>query len=182
GLYDSATGVWTATGHLGEARDSHTATMLPDGTVLVAGGIYASDFVFGVVLRSSAELYHPVSGTWSATGNLGTARYGHTATLLLNGKVLVVGGQGSDSRLATSELFDPISGTWSATGDLAVARSNHTATLLPNGNLLVTGGFGNSNHALVSAELYDVTTGTWTTTGSLSTDRGWHTATLLGDG
>jgi len=128
----------------------------------------------------SAELYHPESGIWSATGDLRTARSGHTATLLGNGKVLVVGGQGSAG--ATAELYDPVSGTWSPTGSLALARYDHTAIVLPNGNVLVTGGFGNSNNGLVSAELYNVATGTWTLTGNLVTGRGDQTATLVADG
>lgn len=183
-LYDPVSGIWAGTGHLAEARDSHTATLLLDGTVLVAGGMFCGYGGCGGssdALRSSAELYDPVSGNWSPTGHLGTARSGHTATLLPNGKVLVVGGQGSSGKLATAELYDPIGGTWSATGAMAVARSNHTATFLPSGNVLVTGGLGDSN-ALVSAELYNIATGTWTTTGQLFTDRAWHSATLLDDG
>ena len=98
------------------------------------------------------ELYDPTSGTWSATGSLADARVGHTATLLLNGKVLVAGGYNAASLvLASAELYDPATGTWSETGSLATARSSHTATLLPNGIVLVAGGFG--TNYLASAEL-----------------------------
>jgi Galactose oxidase, central domain len=86
-LNTPANGTWTATGSLGTARDEHTATLLQNGMVLVAGGIGS----LGVHL-TSAELYDPASGTWTATGSLGTARHEHTATLLPNGKVLVAGG------------------------------------------------------------------------------------------
>ena len=116
------------------ARYAHTATLLPNGKVLVAGGYNG-----GAVL-SSAELYDPASGTWSATGSLTTARYGHTATLLPNGKVLVAGGYDGVNVLSSAELYDPASGTWSATGSLTTARYGHTATLLPNGKVLVAGG------------------------------------------
>src|SRR5213076_2153914 len=137
---DPASGTWSATGSLASARagqpSGHTATLLPNGKVLVAGG----GDINGI--RASAELYDPASGTWSATGSLATARSGHTATLLPNGKVLVAGGYVSVGDpygefftitfFASAELFDPASGTWRATGSLATARDYHTATLLPN--------------------------------------------------
>src|SRR5437762_2613104 len=89
---------WTPTGSLNTARDSHTATLLPNGMVLVAGG-------FGGVNGdlASAELYDPASGTWMGTGSLNAARTFHTATLLLNGMVLVAGGSGVSGTLASAE-------------------------------------------------------------------------------
>ena len=104
------------TGSLTTARVDHTATLLPNGKVLVAGGYSGGSL-------ASAELYDPASGTWTATGSLGTARYFHTATLLPNGKVLVAGGFGNGvGFLASAELYDPASGTWTATGSLNTAR------------------------------------------------------------
>src|SRR5438128_11789768 len=105
------------TGSLATTRYLHTATLLPNGKVLVAGGFDSS-----YVASASAELYDPASGTWTATGSLATARESHTATLLPNGKVLVAGGY-----LASAELYDPASETWTPTGSLATARGYHTA-------------------------------------------------------
>ena len=162
------------TGSLAAARVVHTATLLPNGKVLVAGGSGNSGFF------ASAELYDPASGTWTATGSLAAARQTHTATLLPNGKVLVTGGL-NGSNLTSAELYDPASGTWTTTGSLAAARYRHTATLLPSGKVLVAGGTGNSGY-LASAELYDPASGTWAATGSLATARYLHTATLLPNG
>jgi hypothetical protein len=155
---------WTLTGSLGIARHRHTATLLPSGKVLVAGG-YNS----GGAALISAELYDPVTGTWMATGSLGTARYQHTATLLPSGKVLVAGGLAGRTYhrtyLSSAELYDPAAGTWTATGNLGTARFEHTATPLPSGKVLVAGGYNSGN--LSSAELYDPAAGTWTATGTL---------------
>jgi hypothetical protein len=160
---------WTPTGSMGTARYDHTATLLPSGKVLAAGGTnFRGDHL------SSAELYDPATGIWTATGTLGTGRNGHTATLLPSGQVLVAGGF-NGVYLSSAELYDPATGTWTATGSMSTARAYYTATLLPSGQVLVAGGYP----ALSSAELYDPATGTWTATGSLGTGRSMHTATLL---
>src|SRR5262249_36736114 len=112
---------WTYTGNLNAAREYHTATLLPNGKVLVAGGGDRNGAL------NSAELYDPASETWTTTGSLNTARALHTATLLPNGKVLVAGG---DENHGTAELYDSVTGSWSYTGNLNTARVDHTATLL----------------------------------------------------
>jgi galactose oxidase-like protein/Kelch motif protein len=171
---------WTITGSLNTAREGYTATLLPNGKVLVAGGTLAR---FGLTTYSdSAELYDPATGTWSYTGNLNVGRTRHTATLLSNGKVLVVGGEaGADQVTSTSELYDPATETWSSTGQTHCAGTGHTATLLPNGKVLVAGSFGGIGSCNIG-ELYDPATGNWRTTGSLNTGRALHTATLLPSG
>lgn len=184
-LYDPASGTWTLTGSMNNARRSHTATLLPDGKVLVAGGFF--DIPNSILQSgnplSSAEIYDPTSGTWTTTGQLADARYDHTATLLSDGRVLVAGGRTGPSRygpsLATAELYDPASGTWTGTGSLNTARRFHTGTLLPDGKVLVAGGVDSHDGYLASAELYDPQIGTWTPTAGLSTARVFHTATLL---
>jgi len=172
-LYDPASGTWTATGGLATARGQHTATLLPNGKVLVAGG---DNNIYGMGLGSlaSCELYDPQTGTWTLTGPLGDARSSHTATLLPNNKVLVTGGSTRTHILASAELYDPQSETWTSAGPLGTARSQHTATLLSDSKVLVVGAYNNK-----TAELYDLASGSWTATGSLGTARYAHTATLL---
>jgi hypothetical protein len=127
------------------SREYHTATLLPNGKVLIAGG-------FNNGISTSAELYEPVTGAFTATGSLGEARCQHTATLLPNGKVLMTGGWGISPTLSSAELYDPATGAFTTTGSMGAARRMHIATLLPTGKVLIAGGFNGAN--LASAELY----------------------------
>src|SRR5207253_2443209 len=127
-------------------RVDHTATLLPNGKVLVAGG-----FNDGSGALASAELYDPATGRWARTGSLNFARYHHTATLLPNGQVLVAGGDGSDGILSSVELYNPATEKWTPTGFLETARDSHTATLLQNGKVLVTGGEDSNGRLLSNA-------------------------------
>jgi hypothetical protein len=158
---------------MNNARNFHTATLLPNGKVLVAGGFN---------LGTSAELYDPATDTWTVTGSLRVARAGSPATLLPNGKVLVAGGSQSGGSLqpsASAELYDPATGRWTLTGAMKHARigSSSRATLLPNGKVLVA--FGDSSG---NSELYDPASGTWTLTGSPSAGGVWGPLTLLANG
>lgn len=164
-LYDPSTGAWTDAGRLTLGRTNASVTLLPDGKVLVAGGVSSS----ADSPERSAEVYDPASGSWARTGAMTVARNGHTATLLTDGHVLVVGGQCcGEPAVASAELYDPASERWTRTGDLGSARRNHTAVLLPNGKVLAYGGDnGNSRSpAVTTAELYDPVTGVWVATGS----------------
>jgi Tol biopolymer transport system component len=165
-LYDPVSGSWTATGSMASARAGFTATLLPDGKVLVAGGYCCGTGGAGAL--ASAELYDPVSGSWTATGSMAAPRTGHTATLLPDGKVLVAGGgahgHGGPS-WASAELYDPVTGSWTATGSMGTPRTWHSATLQPDGKVLVQGGVDSVSagmHTLTTAELYDPGSGSWT--------------------
>ena len=168
-------GTWTATAALSTPRRNHTATLLTNGKVLVAGG---GVNVNGGIL-SLSEIFDPSTGTWAATGSLNTAREGHMAILLPNGKVLVAGGYDS-GYLTSAELYDPVSGVWTVTGAMSNVHEGKM-TLLPNGKVLVVGGRIGST-SLASAELYDPATGSWTSTGSMNSTRSSHTTTLLPNG
>jgi hypothetical protein len=170
------------------ARGFATAARLTDGRVLVAGG-NPGGWDFAGPLIASAELYDPTTGTFGPTGSMTTARDVHTATLLLDGRVLITGGEDRFRHpLATAETYDPKTGTFSPTGSMKAARDLHVATLLADGRVLVTGGtpFGIYNsdggQVLASAEVYDPKTGTFSPTGSMAVPRASHTATLLKDG
>ncbi|HKV23659.1 MAG TPA: kelch repeat-containing protein [Candidatus Acidoferrum sp.] len=172
-IYTPGTGFANTTNSPNATRRDHTATLLADGTVLIAGG---SSGGFDL---TSAEIYNPANQTFTSVGSLNHARSQHTATLLTNGEVLIAGG--SDN---TAELYDPVARTFSLTGNLSAARGSASATLLTNGQVLIAGGLSNNNTGSIStAELYNPATGTFTlTNGGMQNAREDHTATLLPDG
>jgi uncharacterized protein (TIGR03437 family) len=176
----------TPTGNLNSPRQGHTATLLPNGKVLIAGG-FASLTAFP--FWATTELYDPATGTFSPGGSMNASRSGHTATLLPDGKVLLAGGDSAfgngadgDTAQSSAEVYDPETGTFTPTGSMTAAREGHTATLLNNGKVLIAGGvaFIDGNQTFLgSAELYDPLTGAFTPTGSMNAARTALTATLL---
>ena len=225
-LFEPATGGWFETGSMTQGRSGHTATLLADGRVLAVGGC---DFgIPGNTYESSgqldvfsAEIYDPPAGQWRATGSLAFGRCHHTATLLPDGRVLVVGGWLADP-CGFPEVFDPTSGTWAVASQLRTPRFDHTATLLSDGTVMIAGGrwdvgpptpsdlcvaSGGAPRAepgstidgivveleggaeiegghpeLDTIELYDPETGRWTSGSPMSGRRSGATATPLADG
>jgi len=165
--------------NLSSAREQDAQVSLGSGKVLIAGGVVDNN---GMVVNT-AELYDPATGTVSPTGNLSDAhgRALMASVVLMDGRVLLVGGTNSTGNLATAEIYDPATGIFSATGSMAQARQNPTAVLLADGRVLVSGGF-NGGVALSSAEIYNPATGLFTATGSLNQARARNTITLLPNG
>jgi len=187
-LFTEATHAWSATVNQPVLnRFSAAMILLPNGKVLYSGGY---DGHADGTTYNSAELFDPVSSTWSSTGPMAAQRFGHSLTLLVTGpnagKVLVTGGGRRIGLTAETrcELYDPATGTFALTGPLNLGRTFHTATRLLDGRVLVTGGHtagaDTNNHDTV--ELYDPATGTWSFAASMATRRGRHTATLLANG
>jgi uncharacterized protein (TIGR03437 family) len=174
-------GTFAATGNLTTGRFHNTATLLPDGKVLIAGGTYSTPPIpttpfFNFL--ASAELYDPATGKFTPTGSMSAHRAFHTAILLSSGKVLIVGGGYSPS----AELYDPATGTFFPTGDMLWARTTPpTATLLNDGRVLIAGG-GLGSFALTEAELYDPSSGTFTAAGSMNKPRYAGVASMLSNG
>lgn len=176
-IYDSADGRWKCAAAMHSPRGLHTATLLTNGLVLVAGGMDVQDR-----LLKSAELFDPATGKWTEVEAMQSARVRHTATLLPNGKVLVVGGQDAEGNpLVEAELFDPVSRKWSVAGWMLFARSFHTATLLPAGHVLVAGGHC-LNGPTRFVEIYNPASEKWSRVQPMGTARELHAAILLKNG
>ena len=177
-LYEPTTGKWVATAPMSTGRGQPTATLLTNGQVLVAGGYKGQ----GNRAIATAELFDPKTKTWRATtGPLFAARGYHTATRLLDGRVLLAAGWDGAS-IGTAELYSPSTGVFTATGSLATTRNTHGAVLLNTGKVLVSGGRDAAGNYLASCELWDPATGVWTATGAMASPRQRHTLTVLPSG
>ena len=187
-IFDSSDGMFDGpTTQMVSPRYFHTATVLTNGQVLLAGGSNGS------AVLDTAELYNPLTGEFTPTAPMTTARWMHTATLLTDGTVLIAGGNdGSGNMLASAEIYTPRTNQFTAVGGMLVARSMAQATLLGNGTVLISGGARcgqpeelpmsvvPSGCSLNESEIYSA--GTFTATGSMNYSRYWHTATALPDG
>jgi hypothetical protein len=166
------------TSNMTAPRSGHTATLLPNGQVLIAGGMERNGVLF-----NSAELYDPTTGRFTAAArSMNTQRVGHSATLLPSGRVLIAGGWSREGVLASAELYEPRTGVFTSTGAMSSARGDFTATLLSNGKVLIAGGAGEGDRAVATAEVFDPDSGTFTATGKMDNVRTMHTAVLLPDG
>lgn len=173
-------GALSRAGTMTTIRAAHSATLLPSGHVFFAGGCTAQSCERSE-LSSSTELYDPASGAFSRGPQMSSDRVGgHSATLLRDGQVLIVGGWALQPT-ASAELYDPVSNRLTSVGRLATPRADASATLLDNGQVLIAGGYTGSER-LSSAELYNPVTRSFTTTGSMSTPRAVHAAVPLKDG
>jgi N-acetylneuraminic acid mutarotase len=168
-IYSPTRRAWSYTGNMENYRYLHTATLLSNGKVLVAGGLCNGNYI------RTAEIYDPATGTWRSVASMNTPRQSHQATLLPNGKVIVTGGLSSSSTCTSSaELYDPISDSWSYTGEMVYGACGHTAALLANGNVLVVRAY---------SEIYDYKLGKWSTAGTLKQEHwGGHTETVMKNG
>jgi hypothetical protein len=175
-LYDPVTGQFTSTGAMSTPRESHSATWLSPsvvsgalaGRVLIAGGAAEG------TPSDSAEVFNPQTANFSSVSAMTTARTMHAAVLLASGKVLIAGGQSSDTNfLLSAELFDPAHQSFAAAGSMHNVHAGATATVLENGHALIAGGRSGS------ADLYDPMAGTFSTTGPMITDVAESTSTLI---
>ena len=181
-IYAPNTVTWSSTSAMSGVRAHHTATLIKDENgkvgVLVVGG-YKNPYNY----LNTAEIYDVNSKAWTSVNPMKYTRKEHTATLLNDGRVLVVGGKSSRNSsdiLNSVEIYTPATGLWSDAAPMLSKRYTHAATLLPDGRVLVTGGT-NSDGRLNTAEIYDPVSNKWTYVNSMSDSRSGHVATLIKD-
>ena len=167
----------TAAAPMLQPRSGHTATLLPNGKVLIAGGMRRNQDFY-----KSAELYDPATGKFQRTGEMSIGRVGQVAVLLRTGKVLIAGGWVGHGGTDSAELYDPATGKFTPIAKMTTRRGRPSATLLADGDVLIAGGEVVDNESLASAEIFHIKTLSFQPTGSMHHARIAHTATLLNDG
>ncbi|MFI5258640.1 MAG: Kelch repeat-containing protein [Candidatus Limnocylindrales bacterium] len=184
-IYDPARGTWSIVAPMAVARARQTATLLPDGEVLVAGGATTFHGEAGIV-TAKAEIFNPGANSWRPAASMLKPRYTDAATLLSDGRVLVAGGwyatSSSDPSHNTAEIYDPTANTWTATGSMVSARADYSLVKLADGRVLAAGGVNPAYTVQASSEIYDPSTGAWAATGDLLVGTMWPAAGLLPDG
>ncbi|MDH5721620.1 MAG: hypothetical protein OEZ13_13520 [Spirochaetia bacterium] len=186
-IYNPVTNAFISAGTMSTSRSRHTATLLTDGRVLITGGNNGGSIGASSSYLTSAEIYDPATNVFISVGNMSQKRQYHTATLLVDGRVLVTGGEYYNGTyhesLSGADIFNPATNTFTSAGNMSTARAYHTSSLLADGRVLVTGGEGDLNpYYLSSAEIYEPATSTFTSAGNMVTLRSWHTATIIDDG
>lgn len=184
-IYDPIEGQFTRTGNLIVRRSDCPGTLLKDGRVLLTGGTSSEPATYNERTKrlADAELFDPVSGKFQRTGSMVRSRYGHTATLLQDGRVLVAGGFSEKEVItASAEIYDPANGAFRAISPMKFSRSDHAAALLPDGRVFIAGGASRVRPVLSSTELFDPKTETFTRAKPMACPRDSYTATLLNDG
>lgn len=183
-VYDPVSHTWSRSGNMHNRRSHHTATLLPNGTILAAGGF--TPLAGSTGATKSAEIYYPQTGTWVETAPMSSSRTFHAAVLLPDGNPMMLGGFTNGQYLSSTEVFFSTAHRWingpSIGGGAGEARANFTATLLRDGRVFVVGGVNASNGVLNTTWLFNPLTWTWSAGANLNTGRHSHTATLLRDG
>ncbi len=158
-IYDPDTRAWSQAANMIETRSFPTASVLQDGRVLVTGGSHTG--AGPAAMRKTAEIYDPKTDTWTSAGQFAINRAGHSATVLRDGRVLVVGGAGAAATIGLAEIYDPMQNIWSPAGNLALARTDHSAAIMSDGRVIVAGGWSDDGAAGHLVELFDPRVGTW---------------------
>lgn len=178
--YNTNTGTWSFIDSLKKVRiHGFTTTVLENGMVLITGGWYFNGIEDEYI--KECELYDPTNNEWNIVDSLSVGRLYHSATLLKDGRVLVIGGLTPNRMLKSCEIFDPLTQQWSLTDSLSIERGNHSALLLPDGKVLVTGGGNLDSLYIYTCELFDPVTENWEIVGATSFPHNSHTSVLLAD-
>jgi hypothetical protein len=184
-IFNPATNQFITAGEMLRPRGGPSATLLPDGRVLIAAGFTLDPFGPSI----TAELFDPVSGKSQPTGDMRVRRYRHAAVVLPDGRVVLLGGYDPENRaLSSIEIYDPRTGTFAVGGNLVEARADMTAHLVPDGRILVVAGLfsapdgGEPSGARKSVEIYDPATGQSEITDALPDAPWFHAAAPLADG